>query len=293
MNRLRRLLQAGRPLLADGAMGTRLQERGLPPGAPAEIWNEEHPDWVREVHRSYIEAGADIILTNSFGGNRRKLARYGLGERAASLVRKGAELARQEAGEEVAVLGSIGPIGEFLEPLGTLSPAEAREVFAEQARALSEGGADAILFETFSALDELKVGLEAALEATSLPICCTMTFQPQGVTVMGVSVEEFVRAVEGMGEERLVLIGANCTIGPKEMEEIAQRLCEVAERLPIMVKPNAGQPRLEKGRVVYDATPEDFERSARKWLEAGVRVVGGCCGSHVEHIRALAKVVKG
>jgi len=290
-NRLLSLLRLGRPLLADGAMGTRLQEMGLPSGAPAELWNEERPEAVLEVHRSYVKAGSDIILSNTFGGNRRKLSRFGLGERAFDLVRRGAELAREAAGEGVAVLGSTGPVGELLEPLGTLSRKEAAEVYAEQARALAEGGADAVLFETFSDLEELKVAIEAALEAVDLPICCTMTFEPNGMTVMGVSVERFVSEVEGMGEGRVALIGANCSIGPREMEPIAERLCKVA-RLPVMVKPNAGQPRLVEGRAVYDATPEEFAESARRWLEAGARVIGGCCGTTAEHVRAMAEVVR-
>ncbi|HIE08636.1 MAG TPA: hypothetical protein EYP65_02170 [Armatimonadetes bacterium] len=290
--RLLGLLGEGRPLLADGAMGTRLQGMGLPGGMPPELWNEERPEAVLQVHRSYIEAGSDIILTNTFGGNRRKMARYGLGERAFDLVRRGAELAREAAGEAVAVLGSTGPIGELLEPLGPLSLGEAREIYAEQVRALAEGGADAILFETFSDLEELKIALEVALESADLPVCLTMTFEENGVTVMGVPVEKFVEEIEGLGEERVVLIGANCSIGPVEMEGIAERLCKAARRLPVMVKPNAGRPRLVEGRTVYDATPEDFARSARRWVEAGVRVVGGCCGTTAEHIRALAGVVK-
>ena len=223
-NLLLELLKRKRPLLADGAMGTRLLELGLPSGTPPELWNEQAPDAVLQVHKSYIEAGSDIILTNSFGAGRRKLARLGLADKAASLARRAAELAREAAGDRAAVLGSIGPTGELLKPLGKLTLKEARESYAEQAQALAQGGVDALILETFFDLEELKAALVAALQATDLPIACSMTFRAGGKTMMGVSVERFAREIEALGEERIVLLGANCGAGPKEMEAIADDL---------------------------------------------------------------------
>ena len=291
-NLLLELLKHKRPLLADGAMGTRLLEMGLPSGTPPELWNEQAPDAVLQVHKSYIEAGSDIILTNSFGASRRKLARLGLADKAASLARRAAELAREAAGDRAAVLGSIGPTGELLKPLGKLTLKEARESYAEQAQALAQGGVDALILETFFDLEELKAALVAALQATDLPISCSMTFGAGGKTMMGVSVERFAREIETLGEERIVLLGANCGAGPKEMETIAESLCAAAKRLPVLAKPNAGQPKLVEGRTVYEASLRDFAESARSWIRAGVKVVGGCCGTTAEYIKALAEVVK-
>lgn len=292
-NLLLELLKRKGPLLADGAMGTRLLEMGLPPGRPPELWNEQAPDAVLQVHKSYVESGSDIILTNSFGASRSRLAALGLADKAAHLARRAAELAREAASSEAAVLGSIGPTGELLKPLGKLTLKEAHEIYAEQAEALAQGGVDALILETFFDLEELKAALVAALQATGLPISCSMTFQAEGKTMMGVSVEQFAREIEALGEKRIVLLGANCGAGPKEMEAIAERLCAAAKRLPVLAKPNAGQPKLVEDRTVYEASPREFAESARSWIQVGVKVVGGCCGTTAEHIKALAKVVKG
>ncbi|HAF70798.1 MAG: Homocysteine S-methyltransferase [Acetothermia bacterium 64_32] len=284
------LLRRPGPILLDGAMGTRLMELGLPPGMPPELLNEEAPDAVLEVHRSYIAAGSQVILTNSFGANRRKLARLGLGDRAAGLATRAAELARGAGGR--VVLGSIGPVGELLRPLGKLTLEEAQEAYVEQAVALARGGVDGLLLETFFDLEELKAALRGVVAATGLPVLCSMSFGAKGKTMMGVSVERFVREIEGLGEERVVAVGANCGAGPKEMEAIAEGLCAAAGRLPVLVKPNAGRPELVDGRTVYQTPPGEFARSAGKWLRAGVKLVGGCCGTTAEHIRALAELIE-
>lgn len=277
--------------MLDGAMGTRLMELGFPPEMPPELLNEETPEAVLEVHRSYIAAGSQVILTNSFGANRRKLARLGLGDRAAGLATRAAELARGAGGR--VVLGSIGPVGELLRPLGKLTLEEAQEAYVEQAVALARGGVDGLLLETFFDLEELKAALRGVVAATGLPVLCSMSFGAKGKTMMGVSVERFVREIEGLGEERVVAVGANCGAGPKEMEVIAESLCAAAGRLPVLVKPNAGRPELVDGRTVYQAPPGEFARSAGKWLQAGVKLVGGCCGTTAEHIRALAELIQG
>jgi 5-methyltetrahydrofolate--homocysteine methyltransferase len=251
---------------------------------------EEQPEIVLRVHKGYLAAGADIILTNSFGANRYKLGKYGLAQRAAALAEKAAILARG-AGEKAVVLGSIGPTGALLRPFGKLTLAEAQEIYAEAAVALARGGVDAIHLETFFFLGELEAALLGVLAATELPISCSMTFEKKGATIMGNPVEAFAVEIEALGEGRVVMLGVNCGTGPVEAEYLVERLC-AATQLPVLVKPNAGQPKLVGNRTVYDVSPEAFAASARRWLQAGAKVVGGCCGTTDAHIRALAEVVK-
>lgn len=289
-NRLVELLGLPWPLVADGAMGTRLLDMGLPAGTPPELWVEERPEIVVQVHKGYLAAGAEIILTNSFGANRYKLGKYGLAQKGPRLAEEAATLARG-AGEKAVVLGSIGPTGALLWPLGKLTLAEAREAYTEAAVALARGGVDAIHLETFFSLGELKAALLGVLAATELPISCSMTFEKKGVTIMGDPVEAFAAEIGPLGEGRVVMLGANCGTGPVEAEGLVERLC-AATHLPVLVKPNAGQPKLVGNRTVYDVSPEAFAASARRWLGAGAKVVGGCCGTTEAHIRALAEVVR-
>jgi len=279
-----------RVLIADGAMGTQLQARGLDPGSPGELWNAERPGVVAGVHHSYVEAGAEIILTNTFGGSRWKLAAAGLGDRVAELNRAGAELAREAVGGEVWILGDVGPTGRFVAPLGTDSFDDFVAVFSEQVAALLEGGVDAILIETMADLQEAKAALQAAKAATGIPVAVTTTFNPDAGgasfhTVMGVGVEEAVRALIGAGAD---LVGSNCGVGTEAMARIVAEMAPRAD-VPVIAKPNAGLPRLRQGRTVYDETPEVFARAGAELVRAGARVVGGCCGTTPEHIRRLAE----
>jgi 5-methyltetrahydrofolate--homocysteine methyltransferase len=278
-----------RVVVLDGAMGTELDKRGMPVGYCRELWNVEEPDKVRDIHRAYIEAGADAVLTNTFGGSRLKLAAYGLADRARELNRRAAENARLEAGDAHFVLGDIGPTGMFMEPLGTTSRQEFYEVFAEQAEAFAEGGSDAIIVETMSAIEEAVVAVRAAKEACSLPVLGLMGFQRDADgegfhTVMGVDIERAVRELSEAGAD---VIGTNCWNSVGEMCEIVRSMKQFTQK-PIAAEPNAGQPKLVDGQTVFDETPEKMVEGVDELMSAGARIIGGCCGSTPEHIRLIA-----
>jgi len=279
-------LHEGRPLVSDGAMGTMLQAKGLESGACPELWNVENPEAVLSIHRAYREAGCDILQTNTFGGSRIKLAKYGLEGRMAELNRAGAALARQIAGEDLYVAASMGPTGEFIEPLGDLSFDAAVEIFREQALALAEGGADVLLFETFSDLQELQAGIEGA-SATGLPVMCTMAFDTGGKTMMGVSPADFA----WMLAPRVAAVGANCGGGPEEMLPIVTEMMSTTESA-LIAQPNAGIPQLVEGRTVFPATPATMAVYAERFARLGVRIIVGCCGTTPEHLRAIAQAGK-
>lgn len=287
---LRCLLESPGVRVADGAMGTALQHMGLPAGDPPELWNETRPEAVRSVHRSYAEAGSEILLTNSFGGNRIKLEARGLQGKCASLCRRAAELCRLEAEDRV-VLGSIGPTGLLLIPFGELKEEQAITAFAEQARSLAQGGVDGLILETFYDPRELELALRASLEHTDLQVGCCMTFDARGRTVMGTSVAEFVSRVSETGTTRVAFVGANCSLGPEAMEAVCAELHRSAQR-PVWIKANAGLPQLIEERTVYPSHPESFAHHAGRWVEAGAKVVGGCCGTTPDHIRKLVEEVR-
>ncbi len=278
-----------RVVVLDGAMGTELDRRGMPVGYCRELWNVEQPDKVRDIHRAYIEAGADAVLTNTFGGNRLKLAAYHLADRTHELNLRAAEIARLEAGDDHFVLGDIGPTGMFMKPLGTTSREEFFEAFAEQVKAFAEGGADAIIVETMSAVEEAVVAVHAAKETCSLPVLGLMGFQRDADgegfhTIMGVDIE---RAVGELSEAGVDVIGTNCWNSVSEMCEIVRRMKQYTEK-PIAAEPNAGQPKLVNGKTVFDETPERMAEGVDELVSAGARIIGGCCGSTPEHIRLMA-----
>ena len=292
MNRFERLFAQHEIVLGDGAMGTMLQRLGLEPGAAPELLNVNAPDKIRTVHQGYIEAGSMIITTNSFGGNRFRLALHNLQDRVAELNRAAAQIAREVAGENVAVAGSMGPTGELLEPLGTLTFEDAKAAFAEQAAALVEGGVDFLLIETMSALEEVQAAIEGARQAVgeTVPIAVTMTFDTRGHTMMGVSPAQALRTIYKWG---IHYIGSNCGNGP---EETIAAMEQMAEHKPddviLIAQSNAGIPRWKSGgEIVYDGTPEVMADYARRVRELGVRYIGACCGSTPEHIRAMAQAL--
>jgi len=286
---LQNLLAAGKPVIADGAMGTMLFSLGLEQGQAPELWNVEQPDKVRSVYRGYIEAGAQIILTNSFGGSRPRLALHGLGDRAAELCRAAALLARQEADaapQPVVVAGSIGPTGQMLEPYGLLSAADATAAFAEQARALVEGGVDVLWIETMSDLNEVRAAVEGCRQAApGVPYVTTMTFDTNGRTMMGVTPEQ---AVAGLAQLGPLALGGNCGNGPDELEAVLHKMRAANPQAVLVAKANAGLPRMVSGAAVYDATPEVMADFALRLQAAGATIIGACCGSTPEHIRAIA-----
>ena len=271
------------PVLSDGAMGTMLQTCGMQPGACFELLNIEKPDVIRAVHAAYIQAGSRIIGTNTFGGNKFKLEAYGLGDRVYELNFAGVAIAREAAGPEDFIAASIGPTGKFIEPLGDLTFDEAADVFEEQAQAQAEAGADVILMETFSDLPETQAALAGAMK-TGLPCFCTMPFETGGRTMMGV---DPVTAALELPKAGASGVGANCGLGPAETLEIIRKMRESTSVL-VIAQPNAGLPKIMDGKTVYDSTPEEMADYAVKFAELGVNIIGGCCGTTPDHIRAMA-----
>ena len=288
MNRLAALLGSDRPVVLDGAMGTLLQDRGLADGAPAELWNLENPDAVRGAHAAYAEAGARVLTTNSFGGTRPRLDMHGLGDRAGEVNRAAAQLARSVADEHgLLVAGGLGPTGELLAPLGTLTQADAQALFAEQVTALVEGGIDLVLVETLSDLGEADAALAAVREvAPGLPVAVTMSFDTNLRTMMGVRPGDAVTHLTAAGA---AAVGANCGRGPEEMEIIAAQMVQARTGDVLLVaQSNAGLPKVVGDHFEYDADPPDLAVHATRLVELGVDLVGGCCGSTPAHIAAMS-----
>ena len=285
-----------RPLVCDGAMGTQLLARGLNSGACGMIWNDDRPGDVGGVHLAYRNAGCDLITTNSFGGSRFALKLHGLESRVAELNRAAARVARTAAGDNGWVLGDVGPFGDFLEPVGDVTADELREAFRAQIAALFEGGADAILVETMSDPAEAVVGIEAAKAcAADVPVIATYAFQKTAPgefrTMMGTSAAEAMQRATNAGAE---IVGANCGTGLslEDYVKLAEQLVAAAGSAIVIVQPNAGSPRTENGRTIYNATPEQMATTATRLLNAGVRIIGGCCGTTPEHLSAMSRAVR-
>jgi 5-methyltetrahydrofolate--homocysteine methyltransferase len=283
-------LLAGGPVVCDGAMGTLLQASGkLDAGGVPEELNLSHPDVVRNAHLAYVAAGSHIIETNSFGGSRIRLGKSGFGEQVVEINEAAARLAREAAGDSVLVAGSMGPMGEMVDPWGPISFTKARDVFAEQAEALARGGVDLFIIETMFDLEEMRAAIEGAHSVTALPLVCTMTFDQGGRTMMGTRPDTAANALLGMGAD---LIGSNCGRGPSETEAAVRMMMQACPEATFVAQPNAGVPRLENGKATFDATPEDMARYAKTYVEMGVRILGGCCGSTPAHIKAIAAAVR-
>lgn len=282
-----------RTVLLDGAMGTELMARGLPQGSCPEAWNIERSGIVKEVHRDYFEAGSDVVSTNSFGGSRIKLASHGLEAQAAELNLAAARLARAVALPGKYVAGSIGPTGKFLKPQGEFTEEEFRSAFAEQARALAEGGADVLLIETQYDLREALCALRGARAASRLPVFVTMTFNsmPRGFfTLMGDSVARSMKELEKEGARA---VGANCTLNSEQMTGLVRAMRQETA-LPLIAQANAGQPVIGKdGNVSYSQGLEDYVRFVPDLVRAGANLIGGCCGTNPAFIRAMAQSLFG
>jgi 5-methyltetrahydrofolate--homocysteine methyltransferase len=280
-------LKAGEVLVSDGAMSTQMQNHGLSSGDCPEEWNVTNPEAVASVYRFYVEAGSDLISTNTFGGNPLKLDRYGIASRTEELNEAGIRLAKQEAAGRALVIASIGPTGHLIEPLGELSADDAYAAFKRQVEAVALAGADAILFETFFDLTEIEQGIKAALP-TGLPVICTMTFDSAGRTVMGLDAARAAQALLDLGAS---VVGSNCGVGPDAMLAVVETMAKTGAH--VMAQPNAGLPHVDAGETTYDITPATMAEYAVKFVSAGARIVGGCCGSTPAHIAAIAKAVKG
>jgi len=285
-------VNSGRILISDGAWGTFLHQKGLTPGECPESWNLKHPDDVLDVARSYIRAGADMIETNSFGGSRFKLRHYGLAEKTSEINETAAKISRKAAGTDKHVLGSIGPTGIIL-MMGEVTSEELYNVFKEQAVALEKGGADAIIVETMSDLEEAIIAVKAAKENTGCEVICTMTFEKTTTgeykTMMGVSPSEIPEKLIAAGAD---IIGSNCGNGTKGMIEIAKELRKENPEIPIIIHGNAGMPKYLKGQTLFQETPEETASYVPQLIAAGVNIIGGCCGTTPEHIRQIAEKVR-
>ncbi|MFH1022201.1 MAG: homocysteine S-methyltransferase family protein [Planctomycetota bacterium] len=286
---LNELLKDG-PVVADGAWGTELQAKGLAPGESPDLWNLEFPDRVEAVARSYVEAGSRVILSNTFGANRFVLEGHGLAEKMETINRRGAEISRRAAGSRVKVFASLGPSGKML-MTGEVTEEALFSAFAAQAKALAAGGVAGIVVETMTDLGEAVQAVRAA-KTTSLPVVACMVFdsgKDGDRTMMGVSIEQAAEGLLGAGAD---VLGANCGKGIEGFEPIARRLVVAAGGAPVWVKPNAGLPVMEGGRIVYRATPDGFAKAALGLLDAGASFVGGCCGTTPGFIKAVAAGVE-
>lgn len=275
-----------RLIVFDGAMGTMIQRYGLLPGQPPEIFNILHPEVIEDIHRQYIEAGADVITTNTFGANEIKLK--GTGYTVEQAITRAVALARRAAGNKWVAL-DMGPIGQLMEPMGSLSFEEAYELYAKQVKAGVKAGVDLILIETLSDLYEAKAAVLAAKENSSLPVVCTLTFDQSGRTLTGADPLTAVVVLESLGVDAL---GVNCSLGPEGLLPIVEEFISYSS-LPVLVQPNAGLPQMVEGRAVYPLTPEVFQRHIMTMVQMGVRLVGGCCGTTPDFIRAIKQAVEG
>jgi 5-methyltetrahydrofolate--homocysteine methyltransferase len=281
-------LSAGEVLISDGATGTLLQGMGMPSGQSPEVWVIEQPDQIRALHRGYIEAGSNLILTCTFGGTRFRLGGHGLADRVVEVNRRAAELARAEADSNVFVGGDMGPTGKLLKPLGPLTAEEAADAYAEQAIGLAEGGSDFLLIETMSDLGEAQAAIEGARRTTDLPIVCTFSFDTRGHTMMGITPDTVAERIGPLVEG----VGANCGKDPAEYALFLQAMRSAAPDVLLWAKPNAGLPRMMHDQAVYDATPAYMGEIALELCQAGAQVIGGCCGTTPDHIRAMAKTLE-
>jgi 5-methyltetrahydrofolate--homocysteine methyltransferase len=284
--------------LLDGATGTELFARGAEPGRCNDWLNVEAPDMVMEVHRAYLDAGSDAVLTNTFGANRYALTRHGYADKASEINRAGAKVARKAVGDRRYVLGDLGPTGDFLEPLGTLQADQVRGAYVEQVRDLREGGVDGFIIETMTALDELSLALEAARSAGGgLPVFASMSFEKGRAgfrTMMGVDVSAAVSKMVSLGVDA---VGFNCgTASLDEYVELAEAYVAAArssgKKVQVFAEPNAGRPELVDGRAVYKVSPAEFAAACGRILKAGIHILGGCCGTSPQHIQAVAEALR-
>lgn len=282
-------LNAGEVLVADGATGTNYQRMGIALGVPPEEWVFDQPENVLTLHRAFVDAGSEIILTDSFGGTRLRMRDSKYASRAPELNCRAAQLARQAAGEQILVAGSMGPTGLLMQPLGELTHDAAAAAYAEQAAALVEGGVDFLLLETFFALDEALAAVEGVRRASQLPLVVSFSYDQGTRTMMGLRPSQVVEAIAPLG---VAAIGANCGKSLDAMLQIIQEMAAQKSGRPLWIKPNAGLPRMEGDVAQYDTSPETMAEYALRFIDAGAQVVGGCCGNSPAHVKAIADAVK-
>jgi len=278
----RKLLQKEGVIVFDGAMGTILQEKDIPQGSPLEELNLTEPNKVADVHLSYAEVGVDVVETNTFGANRIKLSRYNLESKMEAINREGVRIAKETV-PSCLVGASIGPLGTLIEPWGDLSLNEAYSVFKEQIGSASKAGADLIVIETMMYIKEAEVAVLAAKNVCQLPIVCQVTFAENGRTLMGEDPDTVLSALEDL---KIDALGANCSVGPDSLLPVAEKI-SLKAHLPLIFQPNAGQPQLKNGRTGYPVLPEQFSDWMEKFVELGVKIIGGCCGTTPAHLKAI------
>ncbi len=274
--------------MCDGAMGTMLYTKGIFINRCFEELNLSMPSLVKEVHEAYVMAGAEILETNTFGANAFRLAYHGLGEKCREINRAGARLARQSGGDTMLVAGAVGPLGVRLEPLGPCSAASAAEAFQEQIQALAEAGVDIIFLETFYDLDEIREAIAASKRVCDLPVIAQVTIDDDGNMLSGTSPEKFTGKLTEWGADG---IGCNCSVGPKVVLDTIRRMAPLGDR-PFSAQPNAGLPVKVGGHNVYPCSPEQMASYAQRFIQSGVKLLGGCCGTTPEHIRAIRDAVR-
>jgi 5-methyltetrahydrofolate--homocysteine methyltransferase len=291
MGKIKEALNKGEVLVSDGAWGTFLQAKGLKAGECPELWNIDHPDEVYSIAKGYIDAGSNMIETNSFGGSSIKLSHYGLGDKAYDLNKAAAEISRKAAGIDHYVLGSIGPTGKLI-MMGEVTEDELYESFGKQAIALADGGADALVIETMSDIEEAKQAIRAARSKTDLEIICTMTFEKTKNgdfrTMMGFSPTDMVNQLLPEGVD---MIGANCGNGFKDMIGIVKEIRSQDIHTPVLVHANAGIPLYQDGQTVFPESPDEMASYVPQIIKAGVNIIGGCCGTTPDHIMKLKEMV--
>jgi len=294
MNKFLERLNGGEILVADGATGSNLQKMGLRPGQPPEDLIIDNPDILLKLESSFVEAGSDIILTCTFGGTRIRMKDSKYQDRAPEVNIRAAELARKAASarDGVMVAGSMGPVGGLLKPYGPLDAEDVKATFAEQAKALTEGGVDLLLIETMFSFEETTAAFEGAKSVSDLPIVVSFSYDRGTRTMMGIKPKDVIKRYSEMGA---AVVGANCGTTLENMEAVVKEYGATLPNFPLWVKPNAGVPHMdiETELGVYDMTPEDMGNYARKYVELGAKIVGGCCGNTPEHVAAIAKAVKG
>jgi 5-methyltetrahydrofolate--homocysteine methyltransferase len=293
MNKFLERINAGEVLVADGATGSNLQKMGLKPGRPPEDLIIDNPDVLLQLASSFVEAGSDIILTCTFGGTRMRMKDSKYQDRTPEVNIRAAEIARKAASarEGVLVAGSMGPVGALIKPYGPLEAEEVKATFAEQAKALADGGVDLLLIETMFAFEETTAAFEGARSMTDLPIVVSFSYDRGTRSMMGVKPKDVIKRYSEMGA---ALVGANCGTTLANMEAVVKEYAATIPNFPLWVKPNAGVPRMDiqTEQGVYDMNPEDMASYALKYVELGAKVVGGCCGNTPEHVAAIARAVK-
>ncbi|MCP4312345.1 MAG: methionine synthase [Bacteroidetes bacterium] len=291
MGKITDMVAGGRVLISDGAWGTFLHKKGLKVQECPESWNIERPSDVEEIAKSYVDAGADIVLTNSFGGSPVKLEGYGLQEQTFELNKAAAEISKRAAGERALVLGSMGPTGKMV-MMGEISEEELLEGMKKQARGLVAGGVDGIVVETMSDLEEARITIEAIKSVTDLDVACTFTFSRTQTgeyrTMMGAGVAEYLEMTSGAGVD---VVGANCGNGTAGMIEIVKEIRAIDPDIPVLVHANAGLPEYKDGKTVFPETPDEMASQMRDLVAAGANIVGGCCGTTPEHISHIVKIL--